>query len=252
MLPKIDRPKYKTYIPSSGKDIWFHPYTNKEEKILLHLKENEKRNTDEILSALIDLLDSCFINLNAKELKSFDLEFLFLQLRAKSVSEITTISVVCLNEIDDVCKKYGDPETREPSTIQIPLNTVSIDGDPTKTESISIGESDGNEIFIKLKYPSIQDMINIENADKADKDYIAIFNCIDSIYDTNTVYDHKNISLNDFKKWFDDLPTTVKTISVLFFSAVPKVTQSVKYTCQTCGRELDYKIKGLENFFSQG
>ena len=164
-LPRIAVPKYTLIIPSSGKEVSYRPFLVKEEKILLIAMESEEET--QMIGAIKDIIESCvYENLDVKSMPMFDIEYIFLQLRAKSKGEIIDLSFDC-----DKCKK--------PIIIQIDLTKIET----TRTEGHDIKIPLSDDVGVIMKYPSmeIQSVINKENNTDLENIFSTITSCIDSI-----------------------------------------------------------------------
>ena len=241
-LPRIAVPKYTLIIPSSGKEISYRPFLVKEEKILLIAMESD----DEIqmTSAIQNIIENCvYDDLDVQSIPMFDIEYIFLQLRAKSKGEIVDLSFDC-----GKCKK--------PITIQIDLTKIEI----IKTEGHDIKIPLSDDVGVIMKYPSmeIQSIINKENTD-VENIFSTITFCIDSIWDKESVYaskDHTKEEINDF---LESLPDDSFTKIQKFFDTVPVLKHEFELKCTSkngkgkkatiCGWKETKTLEGLGSFF---
>ena len=241
-LPVIAVPKYQLTIPSSGKQVSYRPFLVKEEKILLIAMESD----DEIqmTSAIQNIIENCvYDDLDVKNMPMFDIEYIFLQLRAKSKGEIVDLSFDC-----GKCKK--------PITIQIDLTKIET----TRTEGHDIKIPLSDDVGIIMKYPSIeiQSIINKESTD-VENVFSTIIFCIDSIWDKESVYaskDHTKEEINDF---LESLPDDSFTKIQKFFDTVPVLKHEFELKCTSkngkgkkatiCGWKETKTLEGLGSFF---
>ena len=241
-LPVIAVPKYQLTVPSSGKQVSYRPFLVKEEKILLIAMESD----DEIqmTSAIQDIIGNCvYDDLNVKSMPMFDIEYIFLQLRAKSKGEIIDLSFDC-----DKCKK--------PIIIQIDLTKIET----TRTEGHDIKIPLSDDVGIIMKYPSME-LQNIINEEKSDVENVfsTITCCIGSIWDKESVYatkDHTKEELNDF---LESLPDDSFSKIQKFFDTVPKLKHEFELKCTSkngkgknshiCGWKETKTLEGLGSFF---
>ena len=241
-LPRIAVPKYTLTIPSTGKQVSYRPFLVKEEKILLIAMESD----DEIqmTSAIQDIIGNCvYDDLDVKSMPMFDIEYIFLQLRAKSKGEIVDLSFDC-----GKCKK--------PITIQIDLTKIEI----IRTEGHDPKIPLSDDVGVIMKYPSIeiQSIINKDNTD-VENIFSTIIFCIESIWDKESVYatkDHTKEEINDF---LESLPDDSFTKIQKFFDTVPVLKHEFELKCTSkngkgkkatiCGWKETKTLEGLGSFF---
>jgi len=213
-LPRIAVPKYKLIIPSSEKEVSYRPFLVKEEKILLIAMESGEEK--EMIGAVKNIIENCvYDDLDVKNMPMFDIEYIFLQLRAKSKGEIVDLSFDC-----GKCKK--------PIPIQIDLTKIEI----IRTEGHDIKIPLSGDVGVIMKYPSME-IQNIINKDKSDVENVfsTITSCIDSIWDKESVYaskDHTKEELNDF---LESLPDDSFTKIQKFFDTVPVLKHEFELKC---------------------
>jgi len=250
-LPKLTIQSYTMTIPSSGKKVKFRPFLSKEEKILMMVKQSS--NSEEILSSVREIVDVCtYQKLDTKQLALFDLEYIFLQLRAKSVGEVIEIDMKCINEVDKIIPAVeggGDTQTIKkpcggviPFVINIEDIKVNVPEGHTKTISLE------NDIGITMRYPSVDDVEMLE-ANK-DDDIEIIFNLIESIYDKDQIYDVADTSKEELQEFVDNLSTKlIEKIRKEFFYTMPTLSHTIKYKCAACGVDGEYTFSGINDFF---
>ena len=241
-LPRIAVPKYTLIIPSSGKEVSYRPFLVKEEKILLIAMESDDET--QMTTAIQDIIGNCvYDDLDVKSMPMFDIEYIFLQLRAKSKGEIIDLSFDC-----GKCEK--------PITIQIDLTKIET----TRTEGHDTKIPLSDDIGVIMKYPSmeIQNVINKENTD-VENIFSTIISCIDSIWDKESVYaskDHTQQEINDF---LESLPDDSFTKIQKFFDTVPVLKHEFELKCISkngkgkkatiCGWKETKTLEGLGSFF---
>ena len=242
-LPRIAVPKYKLIIPSSGKEISYRPFLVKEEKILLIAMESEEEK--EMTGAIQNIIENCvYDDLDVKNMPMFDIEYIFLQLRAKSKGEVVDLSFEC-----GKCKK--------PINVQVDISKIET----TKTEGHDIKIPLSDDVGVIMKYPSmeIQSIINKENTD-VENIFSTISFCIDSIWDKESVYaskDHTKEEINDF---LESLPDDSFTKIQKFFDTVPVLKHEFELKCTSkngkgkkatiCGWKETKTLEGLGSFFA--
>lgn len=259
-LPKLTIPTYSLTIPSTKKKVKFRPFLSKEEKILMLVKQSE--NSEEILQAMRDIVDVCtFEKLNISSLALFDLEYIFLKLRGKSVGEIIDIDMKCNNQIEIPVMKVEDigGGIVDPSSIitevktkscgnlipfSINIDDIKIDFSEKHTKVIKLEK----EIGMTMRYPSVDDLGMLE--DNKEDDVEIIKGLIESIYDKDNVYDISDTNPEDLQEFVDNLSSKqIESIRNDFFHTMPALSHTVKYKCTDCGFEGEYTFSGINDFF---
>lgn len=233
-LPKIESPKHELKIPSTGNTVTYRPYLVKEEKILMMAMESD--NTTQMMNAVKDVIRACTEDsVDVNTLAMFDIEYIFTQLRAKSVGETSTISVSCKE-----CDAKND--------VDVDLQNVYVDVPETDTSTIKLTDS----ISVKLKYPSVDQMLKAQADDKksnVDRIFSLILACIDSIYTADEIFDASEQSESELKEFIESLNTKQFNQISEFIESIPSASIDVSFTCTSCGTENQFDVKGLGNFF---
>ena len=235
-LPKLGYPTYELDLPSTGKTIKYRPFLVKEEKVLLMALESEDEK--QIIGAVKDLLKNCVISrIKIDTLPSFDLEYLFLKIRAASIGEVVSLTVTCLD----------DNKTQVEAQINInDVEVLKVEGHDPK---IMFDEKTG----IVMNYPSMQEFIDREFLQKemnTDEVYTFIANSIDQIFDDEEVYDSSTTTKKEFRQFVDSLTTKQFEKIQYFYSTLPKLSHSFTVTNPETGKESNYTIEGLQSFFA--
>lgn len=233
-LPRYSYPTYTLTIPSNGKTLKYRPFLVKDEKNLLLSQQSEEEVS--MYDTLKGVIASCILDDNkVDQLAVFDLEYIFTQLRCKSIGEQVELIFTCQN---DECKK------KEPHTFTI---DAKVEKPKDHTNKINLFDNVG----IVMKYPGTDQLTKITKTDLTNPDNIIdlIVSCIDYIYDDETVYHAKEQSKKELVKFVEDLPKSAADKLRDFFASIPKLKQTVQYTCKHCGTESSYDIEGIENFF---
>lgn len=234
-LPILNAPVYELTIPSLKKTVKYRPFLVKEEKALMMAQQSEDEKV--MLNTTKEVIKSCILDkIDADNLALFDIEYIFLQLRSKSVGEISELIFSC-----NQCK---DPKAKFKYSLDITKLEVQFD----KEHKATIELFDG--VGIKMKYPSFALANKIKtNENSVESIFEVIISCIDSIYDQEQVYpaiDHKKEELEEF---INNLTQDQFTKVQQFFETMPKLEHRVKWTCPVCKFNHDHLLRGLESFF---
>jgi ribosomal protein L44E len=225
--------KYKTVIPSLGKEVEYRPYLVKEEKILMiALESNDQK---QILTAIKDVINNClYDDINLNKLAMFDIETLFLRLRSKSVGETTEIKAKC-EECEHEHLQEINFDDIQPPEIKKVVTKIELTDD----------------VGMTLKYPSIGD-IQKHDSDKMESVegmMEVVVDCIESIYDADNVYSAKDESRKSLKEFIDSLNSQQFSKLTDFFENVPALNYNLNFECSKCGHKNEIELRGLQNFF---
>ena len=235
-LPKVGYPTYELELPSTGKTVKYRPFLVKEEKVLLMALEG--KNEDHIISAVKDLIKNCVISrIKVETLPSFDLEYLFLKIRAASIGEVITLNVTCLDD------------NKTEVEVQININDVEVVKQEGHDSKIMLSENSG----IIMKYPSMQQFIEREFLQKdlkTEEVYDFIADSIDQIFDEDEVYDSSTTTKKEFRTFVDSLTTKQFENIQKFYETCPKLSHTFKAINPNTGKESEYTIEGLQSFFA--
>lgn len=241
-LPKLDVPTYEVKLVSSGKLIRFRPFLVKEQKLFLMASESE--DPKEVINVIRQVLKNCILDeLDVDSLPTFDLEYLFMNLRARSVEEVVELKYKCNNKVKD---DKGEEKSCG-GLVNFKLNILEIQ--PTKNENhknkIQITENLG----ICLKYPTFEMIQKYENMDENQVMSNVLVDCIDYIYDKENIYYSKDSTRQELEEFVDSMQQ--KDLEKLkdFFDTMPEIKKDVHFKCGKCGHEEDITIKGMQNFF---
>jgi rubrerythrin len=241
MLPKIDVPVYDLKLLSTGKKIKFRPFTVKEEKLFLIAAEANDAKT--ITSTIKQIINNCTLDkIDVEELPLFDVENIFVQLRAKSIGEVVNLKYKCNNKLFDEESK----EEKKCNTIvevDVNLNDIIPTEKVKKENKIEITENLG----IVMKYPSFKILENYEDDDNSVLD--AIISCIDYIYDKEQMYYAKDATKEELIEFVESMQTKDLQKLKEFFDSTPKLRKNIHFKCPKCNYEEDVIVEGLENFF---
>lgn len=236
-LPKInDVPKYSVKIPSTGKTITYRPFLVKEQKILLMAMES--KDPKEILRAITDTIESCAITaVDLNKLATFDVEYIFTQIRSKSVGEISSVSITC-------------SECNFLNGVDINLNDIKIDINAGASNKIKLTE----EYTLELKYPTYSDVSNkaelmIEDNSMSDMLFTLVKTSLDKLLTNEDIIDFANESEEEIDNFLEGLTEDQFKQIVDFVQNVPALTHRVDFKCISCNKENSYKLQGINDFF---
>ena len=225
-LPTIEVPKYKLKLPSTGKMITYRPYLVKEEKVLLQALETDS-DEEHLLEAVFQLLDNCIET-------NFDIEYLFLQLRSKSVGEEAELRIKCTNK-----------ECGRPFEYNFNLSTVKIKKKKGHTKKIELNENLG----MVMKYPSLDSALKLQTNDTTDELFLLIAGCVESIYTNEEVFDHEDHTIDEFINFVEQLSPENFQKVMNFFETMPSLENEIKPVCPFCKKESKLVLRGIEDFF---
>lgn len=238
-LPQNVLPIYTITIPSSKKEFKYRPFLVKEEKALMLAQQS--KNVNVILDTIKDTISSCAKSqVNLESLASFDIEYMFLQIRAKSIGEIVTLLFAC--DID-----HGKDNPKARATVNVNLEEAHVVFQENHQSKFTLFDNVG----ICMKYPSFEVLKKIE-ASKENEQQLAldiIIDCIDYIYDDEQVYWAKDTSKEELITFLENLTSSQFQHIIVFFNTLPSVRIDVSYDCPVCNLHHDKYIEGLSSFF---
>jgi predicted ATPase len=232
-LPSLSVPEFQTKVPSTGEIIKYRPFLVKEEKILLMAMEG--RDVNEITNAVLNLLENCILSdIDVGSLATFDIEYLFLKLRGKSVGE--TIEVKVSHEDKSECQSRTD--------ITISLEDIQVVGDIADGKIMLT-----DDIGVKLTYPTFS-TLRSANDMMTDQEtaFDIMVSCIEFVFDNDNVY--SDFTQQELKDWVEGLNQTQFKQITDFFDGIPKLSHEVEWKCKDCGQTETVKLEGLQSFFT--
>jgi len=234
MLPRPTRPEYSTTIPSTGKKVKYNPFTVKEEKILILASEGG--DADEITNGIINVLNNCITSpsdLKVEELALFDIEYLFLKARAKSIGESINLNVT-------------DPDD-ETYTVSHSINIDRIGIDRQKDHSNVIFLTD--DLQIKMRYPDISFFTEGVDMSTLTDSLSTISRCVDSIINGDEVYERVDMNDKDIEEWLEGLTSEQFARITNFFVTMPRLRHSFTLKNENTGKDFTITLEGLADFF---
>jgi len=243
MLPKIDVPIYNVKLLSTGKSLRFRPFTVKEEKLFLMANEGEDLTT--VVDTIKQILNNCLLDeFDIDSLPLFDIEHLFLNIRARSIGEVVNLKYKCNN---DVLDEETKEEKKCNNVVQIDLNVLDIHPEKQEghTNKIQITEKLG----IVMKYPNFETLKKFKDVSEADSIIKMTVNCIDYVYDADKIYYAKDSQEEDLIEFIESMQSKDLEKIKNFFDTMPKIRKDVDFKCNKCGHEEKIEVEGIQNFF---
>lgn len=241
-LPKIDTPVYETKLISTGKKVRFRPFLVKEQKLFLMASQSD--DAKEVVNTIKQVLRNCILDdVDIDLLPMFDLEHVFLQLRARSVGEVVNLKYNCNN---DVPAKEGTDTTKCNGVVKVDINLLDIE--PTKGENHSTKIELSDKMGIVMKYPSFSVLEKVQIDNEADLFQLVIA-CIDFIYDEDQLYYAKDTTVEELTEFVENMQQADVMKIQQFFATMPKLEKKFDFVCPKCGYKENISIEGIQNFF---
>jgi len=239
-LPKITTPTYELVLPSTGKTIKYRPFLVKEEKILILALESQ--STKEITNAIKQVLKDCIVTkgIKVEELPTFDIEYIFLNVRGKSVGESLDLIITC----------GDDGETQVPVTVFI--DQIKVEEDPEHKKDIQLD----TDLVLRMKYPSLDQFIKTnfdfssnQSSSNIERSFDIISSCIDVIFNAEESWSAADSTKKELTDWIETLtPNQFKEIEK-FFDTMPRLSHTVKVINPKTKVESEVELEGLTSFF---
>ena len=236
-LPKINTPTYELSLPSNGKKIKYRPFLVREEKILIMALETE--NQKQITDAVVEILDACIMTRGVKvqNLATFDIEYIFLNVRSKSVGETINVNIICPDD--------------EKTSVEIPidLESIKVKKDKSHTNIVKIDDN----LSLKLKYPSMDQFIenNFESTDETIKNTMKLItSSIDIIFSEEESWNASESTEKELEEFIEQLNSKQFQMIEKFFDTMPKLSHRVKVTNPKTNVESTVILEGLAAFFN--
>ena len=238
-LPKISAPTYELVLPSSNKKIRYRPFLVREEKILIMALESE--DTKQITEAIKTVIHNCVITRGVKvdKLSTFDIEYLFLNVRGKSVGETVEVNVTCPD----------DGQTKVP--VEIDIDSIKIQKDSKHTNIIKLDDN----LSVQMNYPSLDQFIetNFETDSQntqVDQSLNVIMSCINQVYNEEESWSASDCTKKELKEFVESMNSKQFKDIEAFFETMPKLSHKIKITNPNTKVESEVVIEGLASFFS--
>ena len=237
-LPKIATPTYELELPSTGKTIQYRPFLVKEEKLLVLALESE--DTKQITTAIKTVIKSCIKTRGVKveNLPTFDIEYLFLNIRGKSVGEDVEVNLIAPD----------DNETSVPVTIAI--DEIKVKEDENHTKQIKVDD----DLMMEMKYPSLDQFIkanfDMKQDNQMEQSFDLIASCIDKLYNEEEVWASEDCTKKEMNDFLEQLNSKQFKEVEKFFESMPKLSHTIKVTNPETKVESDVVLEGLASFFA--
>lgn len=230
-FPTVNRPIFTTTLPSTKETIKFSPFTVKEQRALLIAAQSNEADMTAAMKAAIN--DCTYDQLDVDNMPNFDLEYLFLQIRAKSVGENLELVLTCKN-----CKTTTD--------YNLDLTTVKVQETEGHSKKILLADNLG----VFMRYPTTEMLNHLIKNYSTETVFDTVLACIETVFTDETVTQTKDESKEELVQWVLTLSEEQFSKMEDFFKTMPELRHKFTHTCSSCGTETEYEIKGLENFFA--
>ena len=231
-LPKLDTPTYELEQPSTGEKVKYRPFLVREQKTLMVAQESE--DDKQVKEALAGLITNCtFSEIDPYKVPLFDIEFLFLRIRGKSVGETVDLSLLCPD----------DNKTRVNKSIN--LEEIGVNMKVGHTNEIEITD----KIKMIMRYPTLNDMEDIDDVTQLGSVFPMILRCVHEIHDGEKIYNRVDMSEKDLEEFIDSLTGDQFEKVGEFFETMPKVQHSIEVTNPKTNKKGEVVIEGIQSFF---
>ena len=236
-LPKIATPTYELVLPSTEQTIQYRPFLVKEEKLLVIALESE--DNKQITTAIKAVLKNCVLTkgIKVEQLPTFDIEFLFLNIRGKSVGEQLEVNIIC-----------PDDETTQ-VTVDIDLDDIEVERNDDHTKQIKLDEN----LMMEMKYPSLDQFIknnfDFNESNQMDQSFQLIASCIDKIYNEEEVWATADCTKKEVNEFLESMNSSQFKEIEKFFETMPKLQHTVQVTNPKTKVKNEVVLEGLASFF---
>ncbi len=234
-LPKIDQPLFEITVPSTGKKAKYRPFTVKEEKILLIAQES--KDMDQIILAVKQIINNCIHDIEVDDMPIFDLEYLLMNIRAKSVNNEVSFTI-------------EDPDTKEQVELHVDINDIKMKHDPDHTKKVVLND----DYYMMMRYPTINEISGLfiqEGETEAESSFNTMISCIETLVNTETdeMYQFSDFSSEEVTDFVDQFTAQTMESMQGFFTTVPKMTYACDYKDNT-GKDKTFNMEGMDTFFT--
>ena len=237
-LPKIATPTYELELPSTGKTIKFRPFLVKEEKLLVLALESD--DTKEITNAIKAVLKDCIQTrgIKVENLPTFDIEYLFLNIRGKSVGEDIEVSVLC----PDDGETYAE--------VEINIDDIKVTKDEGHTKQIKLDET----LMMEMKYPSLDQFVknnfNFDEGSQVDQSFELIASCVEKVYSADEAWTSEDFTKKEINEFLGSMNSAQFKQIETFFTTMPKLSHEVEVVNPKTKKKGTVTLEGLASFFA--
>ena len=231
-LPKLNTPQHELELPSTGEKVKFRPFLVKEQKLLMMAQESDKE--EEISEAVMNIIDSCTTGIDARTLPIFDIEYVFLKLRTKSVGETAEIKVKCPD----------DDKTFVSVTIKLDEVAVHMTADHTNIVQLT------DSISMIMKYPLMNDMKGVDFNDGISGSFSLISKCVHEIHDGDNIHNRVDMTDKELDDFVDTMDTQQFEKIMEFFDTMPKLRHVITVVNPKTKKKGEVMLEGLDSFLA--
>jgi len=237
-LPKIATPTYELELPSSGKTVQYRSFLVKEEKLLVIALESE--DTKQITTAIKAVIKACIKTRGVKveALPTFDIEYLFLNIRGKSVGEDLDVNIICPDDKETEVK------------VNINLDDIQCKKNPDHTNKIKLDDN----LMMEMKYPSLDEFIksnfDLEEKNQMEQSFDLIASCIDKIYSEEEVWASEDCTKKEMSEFLESMNSTQFKEIETFFETMPKLSHTIEVVNPNTKKKNEVVLEGLASFFA--
>ena len=237
-LPKIATPTYELELPSSGQVIKYRPFLVKEEKLLVIALESE--GTKQITTAIKTVIKNCIEtkNIKVESLPTFDIEYLFLNIRGKSVGEDIEVNIICPDD--------------EETYVSVKINVDDIEVQKNKEHSNKIKLD--STLMMEMRYPSLDQFIknnfDLSSNNAMEQSFELVASCVDKIYNEDEVWSSSDVTKKELMEFLDQMNSSQFKQIEKFFETMPKLSHTVKVKNPKTEVESEVVLEGLSSFFA--
>jgi len=234
-LPKQNTITYSLIVPSTGKEVKFRPFLIKDEKDLLLAQQSEDPKS--MIDTLKNVIKNCVTDIDVESLATFDFEYIFTQIRAKSVGENIELLLKC-----DKCD-----DEKALAKVSIDITNLEVNIPESHQKKIPLFD----DVGVMMKYPSFDTIGELTKIDETDINQMfdLVIGCIDQIYNSNEIFHAKEQTRDEMIEFLNNLSSEQFSKIQSFFETMPKLSKEVEYDCPVCALKHKKVIEGLQSFF---
>jgi hypothetical protein len=236
-LPMMNTPTYNMVVPSSGVSVKFRPFLVKEEKALLIAQQSEDLMV--MVDTLKGVIKTCVLDsIDTNRLATFDLEYMFTQIRAKSVGETIELIFPCDED-------HGEDNEKARVKVSIDLTTLQVEKDNSHTNKIDLF----GDVGVVMKYPTIDVMRKLDDNDSIENIFDVVAMSIDYIYQGDEIFYTKEQKHEEVLQFLNNLTSEQFVKIQNFFDTMPRIKKQIEYTCPVCQKQHRKMLEGMQSFF---